>query len=229
MNSNHHLPAALIFDMDGVLVQSNPFHLEKWADVLSKHQIAFDPEALPRQVFGHHNHELFRTFFGEHLTTEEILPLEDELEEDFRRVFEPHAKPLPGLERLVFAAHQAGIPMAVASSALAKNVNFIVDTLNFRPYFQSLTTGDEVKNAKPDPEIYLKAAAKLGVNPSSCVAFEDSYPGIEAAKRARMKCVGIASTYPVEDLQSLTHADRVVADFRAVTLEGLRQLFIGAG
>jgi len=115
--------------------------------------------------------------------------------------------------------------MAVASSAMTKNVEFVVDALGFRPYFRALVTGDEVLHAKPDPEIYLKAAAKLGREPMLSVAFEDSFVGIEAAKRAGMKCVGIASTFPAEELRRQTSADLVVASFEELDLERLGRLF----
>ena len=88
-----------------------------------------------------------------------------------------------------------------------------------------ILTGDEVSHPKPDPEIYLKTAAKLGLQPAACVAFEDSFVGVEAAKRAGMKCLGIASTFPAEDLRRETHADLVVPSFEVVSLRTLRQLF----
>ena len=115
--------------------------------------------------------------------------------------------------------------MAVASSAIPKNIEFVVDALGFRPYFHTMVSGDEVTHPKPDPEIYLKAAAKLGYEPGRCVAFEDSFVGVEAAKRAGMKCVGSASTFPIEDLRRETRADLVVASFESLDLERLRALF----
>ena len=217
-------PAALIFDMDGVLVDSNPFHLQKWIDLLNAHGISYDAAALPTQILGSRNDTAFRRFFGAGLTAEEVQRLSEELEARFRKDFRPHARALPGLESLMAEADGAGIPMAVASSAMSKNVEFVVDALGFRPYFRALVSGDEVTRPKPDPEIYLKAATKLGCEPSLCVAFEDSFVGIESAKRAGMKCVGIASTFPFEELRRQTSADWVAASFEEIKLEGLRRL-----
>lgn len=225
MNSHSSLPAAVIFDMDGVLVDSNPFHLQKWVDLLNQHRIAFNPEDLPKQVLGQRNDTAFRFFWGRQLGEKEILRLSEELEERFRKDFRPHAKPLAGLEALMVDCCRAGIPMAVASSATSKNVEFIVDALGFRPYFRCWVTGDEVSHPKPDPEIYLKTAEKLGFEPASCVAFEDSFVGVESAHRAGIKCVAIASTFPLEELREQTRADLTVRRFEEVTLEGLRQLF----
>jgi len=214
------LPAALIFDMDGVLVDSNPFHLRKWVSLLNEHGIPFDSEELPKQVVGHRNDGLLQHFFGPDLTAAERQALIEELEEKFRMAFKPHAQPLPGLRELIAQASEAGIAMAVASSAMRKNVEFVVDAVGLRPYFRCLLNGDEVTHAKPDPEIYLKAAEKLGFDPGQCVAFEDSFVGIEAAKNAGMKCVAIGSSFPLEDLRR-TRADRVVRSFLELDLEGL--------
>ena len=217
-------PAALVFDMDGVLIDSNPFHLQKWIDLLDEHGIPYSPEDLPRQILGHRNDHTFRFFFGAHLSETECRNLSEELEARFRRVFRPHARSLPGLRALVTAAARADIPMAVASSAMAKNVEFAIDALGFRPYFRVVVNGDEVSRPKPDPEIYLKAAQKLECDPAGCVAFEDSFPGIEAAKNAGMKCVAIASTFPLEQLQA-TGADLALSSFEQIDLGRLRELF----
>ncbi len=209
--------------MDGVLVDSNPFHLEKWKEFLNKHEIRFNAEELAAQILGQRNDTAFRFFFGPGLRDGDVLRLSEELEENFRKVFKPHARPLPGLETLLEECQRAGIPMAVASSAMAKNVEFVVDALGFRPYFRFLVSGDEVAHPKPDPEIYLKTAARLGLEPAACVAFEDSFVGVESAKRAGMKCVAIASTFPPEELRR--HADLAVQSFEEVTLDRVRQLF----
>jgi len=227
MTGNNVLPAAAIFDMDGVLIDSNPYHLQKWVDLLTEHKVAFSPEELPKQIFGIRNDTAFRFFFGNQLTKAQRRQLSEELEERFRKVFRPHAKPLPGLSALIAECHQAGVPMAVASSAMSKNVEFIVDALGFRRYFAYLVTGDEVTHPKPDPEIYLKAAQHLGLEPARCVAFEDSFVGVESAKRAGMKCVGIASTFPVDELRAHTQADLAVGGFEELNLARLRQLFEG--
>jgi HAD superfamily hydrolase (TIGR01509 family) len=227
MSGENSRLAAAIFDMDGVLVDSNPFHVQKWVDLLRKHHIPFRPEDLPGQVLGHRNDTAFRLFFGPRLTEGQRSQLSEELEDTFRKAFAPHARPLPGLTELIQECHGAEIPMAVASSAMAKNVEFVVDALGYRPYFRCLVTGDEVVRPKPDPEIYLRTAHKLGVEPAGCVAFEDSFVGIEAAKRAGMKCVAIASTFPAAELRQQTQADLIVPGFEGLTLRVLHGLFGG--
>ncbi len=217
-------PAAAIFDMDGVLIDSNPFHLQKWADFLRLHQITFNEAELPNRILGQRNDTLIRHFFGPEVTPEESRRLSEEVEAMFREAFRPHAKPLPGLDRLIREMHAAGIPMAVASSAICKNIEFALEALGYRKYFRPIVSGDEVQRPKPDPEIYLKAAAKLGVEPADSVAFEDSFPGIEAVVRAGMKCVAIGSTFPMEELRA-TRAHLVVKGFETLSLARLRKLF----
>jgi HAD superfamily hydrolase (TIGR01509 family) len=217
-------PAAAIFDMDGVMIDSNPFHLEKWVDLLTKNHISFNRKELPQLLFGKRNDTALRYFFGK-LTKTESRRLSEELEATFRQAFKSHAKPLPGLTSLIKEFRGAGIPMAVASSAMVKNIEFVVDALKFRPYFERLVSGDHVSRPKPDPEIYLKAARELGLAPEDCVAFEDSFVGIESAKNAGVKCVGIGSTFPLRDLRSQTRADLVVRGFKQLNLERLRKLF----
>jgi beta-phosphoglucomutase family hydrolase len=224
MKREGKLPAALIFDMDGVMIDSNPFHLAKWVDMLNDHHIPFDRKALPQQLFGKRNDSALRFFFGD-ISRAESRRLSEELEATFRKAFKPHARPLPGLRTLIRQCRRARIPMAVASSAMVKNIEFIVDALQLRPSFDCLVSGDHVKHPKPNPEIYLKAAKMLNLPPGECVAFEDSFVGIEAAKNAGMKCVGIGSTFRLADLRRQTCADLVVRGFRQLSLARLRRLF----
>ena len=225
MKSNSRLPSALIFDMDGVLVDSNPFHVQKWIEFLHERGIPYNAEDLPKQILGSRNDTALRRFFGRDLPEGEIEKLSEDLEARFRAAFRPHAQPLLGLKTLMDECRGEGIPLAVASSAMTKNVDFVVDTLKLRSYFASIVTGDDVSRPKPDPEIYIQAAERLTLAPAKCVAFEDSFVGIESAKRASMKCVAIASTFPAEELQSQTQADLVVKNFEELSLARLRELF----
>jgi HAD superfamily hydrolase (TIGR01509 family) len=215
--------------MDGVLVDSNPFHLRKWMDLFEAHGVPFNEEELPKIIMGPSNDWIFRHFLGEHLTREQLAELGEELEVNFRREIGPHARAFPGVRRFVKECHAQGIAMAVASAAIAKNVNFLIDALGLGDYFRALMTANEITHPKPDPEIYLKTADKLGVSPVACAVLEDSFVGIEAAKRAGMKCVTIASTFSPEDLRRETHADLIVPSFEAVSLQTLHHLFNGAG
>jgi beta-phosphoglucomutase len=223
------LPAAIIFDMDGVLVDSNPFHLRKWMAVFRTHGIPYNEEELPKIIMGPDNDSIFRRFLGADLTREQLSELGEELELNFRKEIGPEPPTFPGVRSLIEECHAQRIAMAVASAAIAKNVNFLVSALGLRDYFRVLLTANDITHPKPHPEIYLKTAAKLGVAPADCVVLEDSFVGIEAAKRAGMKCVAIASTFPAEDLRRDTHADHIFPSFETISLQKLRRLFNGAG
>ena len=225
MTTNSLLPAAVIFDMDGVLVDTNPFHVQKWEALLTEYGIAFDRKELPRQVLGPGNDPTLRHFFGARITADDRQRLSEELEARFRRAFAPHAKPLAGVERLIAECHDQGVLVALASAAMSKNVNFILDALKLRSYFHAVLTCDEITQSKPDPEIFVKTAQKLDLQPAACVALEDSFVGIEAAKRAGMKCVAVASTFPAPELRARTQADLVIQTLEELNLRKLRQLF----
>lgn len=211
--------------MDGVLIDSNPFHLRIWSDFLRAHNVPFNPDTLGAEIFGQRDDKALRMFFGEDLSDEQSLRWSEELERNFRDAFRPHATPLPGAAELIRECEAQGLPMAVASSAMKKNVDFVVAALQLGRYFRAVVSGDEVSHPKPDPEIYLIAAAHLGVQSSRIVAFEDSPIGIEAVVRAGMKCVAIASTFPAEELRDGTGAHAVVRSFEELNLERLRALF----
>lgn len=218
-------PDAVIFDMDGVLIDSNPFHLQIWNNFLTRHGVNFDPDRLGAQIFGRRDDHALRLFLGADLTEQDVIRYSEELESSFREAFRPHARSLPGAEDLIRECQAAGIPMTVASSAMKKNVDFVVAALGLTDAFPVTLSGDEVSHPKPDPEIYLTAAARLGVVPARTVAFEDSFVGIQAVVSAGMKCVAIASTFSVSDLRGGTAAHAVVRGFEELNLEALRKLF----
>lgn len=228
MTPNPLLPAAIIFDMDGVLVDSNPVHLRKWMDFFEAHGIPYDENELPNIVLGPSNEVIIRRHFGEEITPEQLAELGAELEADFRKEIGAHARPFPGVRHFIEECHAQGIAMAVASAGIARNVNFLVSAMGLGEYFREVLPVESISHPKPHPEIYLKTAGKLGVDPTACAVFEDSFVGIEAAKRAGMKCVAIASTFPAEVLRRETHADLIVPSFEAVSLQTLHDLFQSA-
>jgi len=229
MDRSPVFPSALVFDMDGVLIDSNPFHLEKWAEFLVEQSVPHTHKELMEHVLGHHNDHTFRYFFGDKFTNEEMSKLREGMEASFRQAFGAHAKPLPGLTALMAECHAASIPMAVASSAIRNNVEFVADALGFRPYFRCILSADHVEYPKPHPEIYLRTAQMLGFPPSACIAFEDSTVGIESAKRAGMVCVAIASTFPADELRRHGQADLIAETFEELNLEKLRALPVVQG
>lgn len=224
MTKTPSLPAAIIFDMDGVLVDSSPFHLRKWMNFLRAHGIPFDEQELRGVVLGPANDVIFRRFLGNHLTHEQLSRLSEELDATFREAIGLHPPALPGVRRFIAKCHAQEIPMAVASAAIASNVKYLLSALGLKEFFRAVLAVDATAKPKPHPDIYLRSAEKLGVEPAACTVFEDSYVGIEAAKRAGMKCIAIASTFSAEALRG-TPADLIVPSFEPVSIDTLRNLF----
>ena len=155
-----------------------------------------------------------------------IRELGNEKEAIYREIYASTIVPQPGLLEFLAESERTGLRAAVGSSGYRANVDFVLDKCNIRRYFMAAVAGDEVTRCKPDPEIYLTAAAKLGLEPHECVVFEDAEAGIESAKRAGIKVVALATTFDREFL-SHTEADVIVDDFRDVTVEMLRKLVEG--
>jgi beta-phosphoglucomutase len=192
---------AFIFDMDGVIVDSNPLHRVVWTEFNSQHGIT-TTDAMFERMYGKRTDAVIQDFFGDDLTPDDVFRLGAEKEALYREMMRPQLEiSLVQGVREFMEAHQA-IPMAVATNAEPANLDFVLDEAGLGKYIRFKTNGYEVALPKPSPDIYLKAAAGLGVEPKSCVVFEDSHSGVAAALAAGMKVVGITTTH--EDLPGVS-------------------------
>lgn len=204
---------ALILDMDGVIVDSNPVHREVWAVYNRRFGIETD-EAMQQRMYGRRNDDIVRDFFGGHLTLEEVRAHGAAKERLFRETIRPvlNEALVPGLrEFLEQHRHQ---PLGLATNAEPENVEFLLDTARLRPYFRAVVDGHQVARPKPHPDIYLRAAELLGAVPQDCVVFEDSLTGIQAARAAGMAVVGVGTTH-----EPLPDVDLEIRDFTSPALE----------
>jgi beta-phosphoglucomutase len=185
---------ALIFDMDGVIVHSNPLHSEAWAAFNRRHGVE-TTDAMLERMYGRRNDQIVRDFFGEGLADEEVAAHGAAKEEIYREMLGSRIEQtlVPGLRP--FLDLYRGAPMALASNAEPENVNFVLDRAGLRPYFRVIVDGHQVNQPKPHPEIYLLAASLLGIAPGNCIVLEDSHTGVAAARAAGMRVVGIGTTY----------------------------------
>jgi len=206
-------PRALIFDVDGVLIDSNVMHTATWSEYLRRYGRVL-PEGFSKKIFGRHNREIVRDLFGPELALDEIDHHGAAKEALYRERMKPLLRRhlVPGVAE--FIARHADWPMAVASNAEAANVHLVLEHSGLLSFFRAALDGGQVHRPKPDPEIYLRAAELLGVAPSECVIFEDSYSGVAAARAAGARIVGVQTTH-----QELPGADLLVPDFRAPELE----------
>jgi beta-phosphoglucomutase len=214
---------AVIFDMDGVIVDTNPHHRIAWREYYQRYGKTLSDSDFIQYVSGKHNTDIVAHLFADRtLTSAESLQLAYEKEALFRELYQPVITPVAGFVDFLKALKAAGIRTAVATSAPVENLDFIIDALNLRPYFDALLNESMVSHPKPDPEIYQKAMAQLGVDPADSVVFEDSMPGIQAGKASGAFVVGVATTLTPDELRPFV--DDVIRDFTEMSLDRVQQL-----
>ena len=194
---------AILWDLDGVIVQSGEHHYEAYCELFRELDVPFSREQYFDELFGIRNWAIIRTVAGER-PREEIERLAEHKEEKFRRIAKGKIEALPGAKALIERAREAGLKQAIVSSTPRANIEMILGELTLTDAFGE----EDAEKGKPDPEGFLVAAERVGVEPGRCVVIEDAPAGIEGAKAAGMRCIGVSTTRKPE---RLTQADLVVA------------------
>ena len=216
----------LLFDMDGVLVNNLDIHRQAFAEFFRRYGVERTFDELNRH-FGRGNDDIMGELMPREIVERVgIRELGNQKEAIYREIYAPIITPQAGLIEFLAKSHERGLLAAVGSSGFRANVDFVLDKCNIRQYFQAAVAGDEVTRCKPDPEIYLTAASKLGLRPEECVVFEDAEAGIESAKRAGVKVVALATTFSREFLEK-SDADYIIDDFRDIDIATLRSIVEG--
>ncbi len=198
-------PRAVLWDMDGVLVDSAEYHYAAWREALAQEGVDLSYDAF-RATFGQRNDTILRHLLGPDLPDSEVARIGDLKESLYRQLVRTHGiAPLPGVLDWLARLRDQGWRQAIASAAPRANVDAIVQALGIAHYFGATTSSEDVTRGKPDPQVYLVSAQRLGVPPARCVVVEDAPAGVEGARRAGMRCIGVTSTHPHLD------ADLVVA------------------
>ena len=210
----------VIFDMDGVIVDNYAFHQEAWKIFCRKYAIDFS-EAFRSEVFGGTNRDHLETFFQRRLTDREVSELEQEKEALYRNLYHDHIRPVRGLKPFLQQLKQARFPMALATSSPPVNVGFVLEKTGTSSFFDVIMDASHVTHGKPHPDIYLKTAGALGLEPQDCLVFEDSVNGINSALRAGMKVVALTTTH---DRHELPEVDLYIPNFEKVSVGGLKKL-----
>jgi len=218
---DQNIPFGVIFDMDGVVVHSMPFHDRAWRTLLARHGVRVDVPTL-HATYGRVNDEILKHFFGNRFTRKEREALAEEKEALYREYFKNGVRATSGLRAFLNVLKRRNVPVALATAAPPENVRFVLDAIGFKKYFDAIIDASMVRKGKPHPEVFLKAARALGAAPERCVVFEDAMHGIEAARRAGMKVIALATTHP---RRSLAHADAMVKDFTGVRIAHIACLF----
>lgn len=205
---------AAIFDMDGVLVVNMHIHEEAFYQFGRNHGIDITKEFFLTHITGSTNEQIMPKIFGK-LTDEQIGTYATEKEELYRAMYAPQLKATDGLISFLDFLKAENVPMAIASNAPIENIRFVADALGFDEYIHVMLNGTMVAQPKPAPDMFLKAALLLGVEPSNCVVFEDAPGGIRAANAAGMRSVALLTSHTVEELPN---ADLYVSDFNTTAL-----------
>lgn len=212
---------AFIFDLNGTMINDMEFHIRIWQHILNHKLGAHLSWAdVRREMYGK-NQELLVRVFGDRFTEAERNEISVQKEQEYQAAYKPHLKLINGLDGFLKTAKEHHIPMAIASAAARMNVNFVIDGLQLRDYFQATISANDVMHSKPDPETFLKAAQALNIAAKDCLVFEDAPKGVEAARNAGMQAVVITTMHPKEEFEAYDNIVAFVADYTDPALNRL--------
>jgi beta-phosphoglucomutase family hydrolase len=210
-----------IFDWDGVVIDSSSHHEKSWERLAAETGFILPPDHF-KKGFGMKNTFIIPELLKWAEAPEDVHRLSLRKEELYRELVVEHGiVPLPGVTQWLDELRRYGIPCAIGSSTERRNIDTILNVLGIGHYFSAVVSADDVSHGKPDPEVFLTAAQRIGCDPAYCVVFEDALVGIEAAHRAGMKAVGVATTNPIELLSA---ADLAVHRLDELSVERLTAL-----
>ena len=189
----------VIFDMDGVIVHSNPAHKKAIQVFCDKFDMDVSDTFLENKVYGRTNKEWIPEVFGD-ISPEELKKFADEKEQFFRDMFAPEENIVPGIHAFLEQLKKLGLPMVVATSAPVENADYVLSRLSIKSYFTTVLDSSYVTVGKPHPEVYIKASKALDKNPENCFVFEDSIAGVQAGLEAGATVIGVTTTHSEEEL-----------------------------
>lgn len=201
---------AAIFDMDGTMINNMAYHKKAWREFAKRHGFDVSDEEFREKISGKKNDQIFANIFSNSLTPDEVKKYTEEKEAIYRELYAADIEPIAGLHHAITSLRQAGKKIAVATTAPKDNRDFGFKALGLENIFDAILGDEHVTNGKPHPEIYLKTAEQLGVDPARCLVFEDTPSGVASGKAAGMKVVGMLTTHSEDDLKD---ADLRVKDF----------------
>ena len=207
-------PEAFLFDLNGTMIDDMKYHLEVWFEVITKDLGAnLTREEVRSQMYGKNEEVLIRIFGESRFKQFNFEAISQAKEERYQEIYKPHLQLLPGLPDFLQSTKEKKIKMAIGSAAPPFNVDFVLDNLKIRDYFQAVVSGVDVVESKPHPEVFLKAAKSLGVKPSSCIVFEDAPKGVEAAANAGIECVVVTTMHDANEFTAYNNVRLFIKDF----------------
>ena len=215
---------AVLWDMDGVLVDTGDFHFQSWKETFDELDISFTREEF-RKTFGMNNAGILEWVFGRKPEPEEVSRISDKKESLFRELVKGKAEPLPGVLTWLKQFQDLGLKQAITSSAPPENIEVLVAELKIKDYFNEIVSGFDLPG-KPNPDVFLKAADTLHIEPKNCIVVEDAIAGVQGAKRAGMCCIAVTTTNPA---RALEQADFIFDDLGKMSEEDFSSLMAMPG
>jgi len=215
---------AIIFDMDGTMVDNMMVHHRAWQHTLKELGIEFTLEQVKAEIHGI-NEEIIKRLFGDRFSPEERHKIAWDKEARYRTIFKDQLQLIAGLPKFLDELHQEQIPLAIGTAAPPENVDFVLDELKLRPRFRSVLHAQNVTKGKPDPEIFIKSADNLGIDIADCVVFEDSVVGVETALNAGCTVVVVTTTHQVSEFDQFSNILSFIIDYQQITISKLNTLF----
>ncbi len=207
-------PRALIFDLNGTMINDMEFHIRAWTEILNTDlKAGLNPEQVRSQMYGKNSELLVRVFGENRFTDEEMEFWSVEKEKRYQKAYRSHMRLINGLEALLKKAFEKNIPMAIGSAAIPFNIDFVLDQLGIRKYFSAVVSADDVEISKPHPETFLKAAGLLNTAPGDCMIFEDAPKGVEAAINAGIPCVVLTTMHKRNEFPASPYVVEFVPDY----------------
>jgi beta-phosphoglucomutase len=216
------LPQAFIFDLNGTMIDDMQYHSAAWFSILNDDlKAGLTREEVNRQMYGK-NEELLDRIFGKgRFSPQELAAISRKKELSYQNAFRPYLQLIKGLPALLEKAKAHQIRMAIGSAAIPFNIDFVLDNLDIRSYFDVIVSAEDVGVSKPDPETFTKAADMLKVPPEACIVFEDAPKGVEAAFRAGMPSIVLTTMHEKEDFSRYSNVIRFIKDYTDPRLDEL--------
>ncbi|HEX6703392.1 MAG TPA: HAD family phosphatase [Albitalea sp.] len=212
--------SALLFDLDGTLIDSMPHHNTAWEEWHRRRDLPFDGDAFFAATAGRANAEIMRTLVPGR-TAEDYTAMADEKETLYREIATRSLELIPGFEALRAVARAGGMKLAICTASTPENMALAFERFGLDSHMDTVVSPADGMRGKPHPDIFLEAARRLGVPPAECIVFEDAPLGIEAARRAGMPAVALTTTLPAEEFQAFDNVLTIVPDFSSLELAAL--------
>ena len=218
---------AFIFDMDGVLTDNMRLHADSWVELFKDYGLeGLDPERYLVETAGMKGLDVLRYFLDPGISVAEAEHLTELKDFLYRVKSRDLIKPMPGLCEFLDAADKRDIQLGIGTGAGPRNIDYVLSLLNLTDKFRAIVNPFHVRNGKPHPDIFLRAAELLEVEPSACIVFEDALPGVEAARKAGMRCVALTTTNSADAFSSFPNIVQIIDDFRELSVDDLCKLLV---